>query len=67
MTDMPYRDPSRAVDERVEDLLARMTPDEKVAQLTAISSFKRIGPDGLDPERLAEETRLRTPRSSTID
>lgn len=31
----PYRDPSRRVSERVEDLLARMTLEEKAAQLAA--------------------------------
>lgn len=31
--DAPYRDPSRPVAERVADLLARMTLDEKLAQL----------------------------------
>ncbi|HEV7502704.1 MAG TPA: glycoside hydrolase family 3 N-terminal domain-containing protein, partial [Vicinamibacteria bacterium] len=32
----PYRDPSRSVDERVRDLLGRMTLEEKVAQTLAI-------------------------------
>lgn len=30
-----YRDPASSIDERVRDLLARMTPDEKIAQLTS--------------------------------
>jgi beta-glucosidase len=54
VSDTPYLDASRPVDERVEDLLARMTPAEKVAQLTAISSFKLMGAEGLDPDRIAE-------------
>src|ERR1043165_6159579 len=29
----PYRDPARRVDERVRDLIARMTPEEKFWQL----------------------------------
>ncbi|WNZ08740.1 glycoside hydrolase family 3 N-terminal domain-containing protein [Streptomyces sp. 11x1] len=33
MSTAPYRDPSRPVDERVEDLLARMTLAEKAGQL----------------------------------
>jgi beta-glucosidase len=33
---LPYRDPSRTVDERVADLLGRMTLEEKVAQLQGI-------------------------------
>ncbi|HEY4301063.1 MAG TPA: glycoside hydrolase family 3 N-terminal domain-containing protein [Candidatus Didemnitutus sp.] len=32
----PYRDASRSVDARVQDLLARMTLDEKVAQLQSV-------------------------------
>src|SRR5690606_3817714 len=34
--DAPYRDPTRAVEDRVADLLARMTLVEKVAQLTSV-------------------------------
>jgi beta-glucosidase len=33
----PYRDPSLTVDARVADLLGRMTPDEKVAQLQSVN------------------------------
>jgi beta-glucosidase len=48
----PYRDASRPVDERVADLLARMTRAEKVAQLGSFWAFEVVGPDGLDVERL---------------
>jgi beta-glucosidase len=34
--DAPYRDPSEPVEARVEDLLARMTLDEKLGQMTLI-------------------------------
>jgi beta-glucosidase-like glycosyl hydrolase len=34
--DATYRDPTRSVADRVDDLLPRMTTDEKVAQLTSI-------------------------------
>jgi beta-glucosidase len=33
----PYRDPKLTVDARVADLLGRMTPDEKVAQLQSVN------------------------------
>jgi beta-glucosidase len=37
----PYRDPTVPIEQRVEDLLARMTQDEKIAQLTAIWTQKK--------------------------
>ena len=44
----PYRDPAAPVEQRVENLLARMTQDEKIAQLTAIWTQKNqlFGRDG---------------------
>ncbi len=39
-----YRDPSASVDARVADLLARMTPEEKAAQLNqAHTESKEVG------------------------
>jgi beta-glucosidase len=49
-----YRDPSAPVDERVDDLLARMTLEEKCAQLGG-AWFSRLLADGeLDDQRLQE-------------
>jgi beta-glucosidase-like glycosyl hydrolase len=49
-----YRDPTQPVDERVEDLLERMTLEEKVAQLTGILPFDLLGPAGLDEQKFDE-------------
>ncbi len=48
-----YQDPTLAVDDRVEDLLARMTIEEKVAQLTGTLPFGFLGVDGLDDRQIA--------------
>ena len=50
-----YRDATLPVDERVADLLARMTLEEKLAQLGSIWSFELFRSEAeLDPERIRE-------------
>ena len=47
-----YRDPAAAVDERVSDLLARMTLDEKIAQLHA--AWLKLSSDGKHEARTVD-------------
>jgi beta-glucosidase len=42
----PYRDPAEAVSARVDDLIARMTDEEKVAQLGSRWVFELADPEG---------------------
>ena len=51
MSDAGYRDATRPIDERVDDLLGRMTLEEKVAELTGILPFELLGPTGLDEQK----------------
>ena len=39
-----YEDPTRSVEERVEDLLAQMTTDEKTCQLVTVYGYGRVLP-----------------------
>ncbi len=43
----PYEDPAQPVEKRVEDLVARMTVDEKTAQLVTLYGYNRVTPDYL--------------------
>ena len=43
----PYEDPTLATDVRVADLVARMTPDEKTAQMVTLYGFPRVLKDEL--------------------
>ena len=56
MSDAP--DPM-TVDERVADLLGRMTRQEKLAQLGSVWAFQVVGPDGIKADRLPAGTRRR--------
>ena len=51
--DLPYRDASLTVEQRVEDLLARMTLPEKLAQLGCVWSTQLVVDDGFSDERAA--------------
>ena len=49
-----YRDASLPIEERVRDLLERMTIEEKVAQLGSVWSFEIVGTGTLNPDRARE-------------
>jgi beta-glucosidase len=53
-TQPPYRDPSLPVEERVDDLLARMTDAEKAAQLGSVWMFELAGDGRLSREKTSE-------------
>ncbi|HMI70834.1 MAG TPA: glycoside hydrolase family 3 N-terminal domain-containing protein, partial [Solirubrobacteraceae bacterium] len=48
-----YLDPSLPIDERVADLLDRMTPDEKLAQLGSLWVFEILDGTTVDPAKAA--------------
>ena len=49
-----YRDPSAAIDDRVTDLLGRMTLEEKVAQLGTVWLTALVNDEKFDPDNAAE-------------
>ena len=59
MTDFPYRDPSLPIEERVDDLLGRLSLEEKAGQLSQYFYFGGMGqlPDGIDIDSLPPEAR----------
>ena len=50
-----YRDPNASVEERVENLLALMTLDEKLAQLSCLWSTAFVSTGTFDPNTVAEQ------------
>ena len=74
MTYAPYRDPSLPVEQRVADLLARLTLEEKAGQLTQYFYFAQTVeiPEGFDlstlpPEHLAYVTQPRQVEAALDD
>src|SRR5919199_5463061 len=55
MTEPRYRDPARPLEERVEDLLVRMTLDEKIAQLGCLWSTALVRDDTFDADFAASK------------
>src|SRR5437588_3252413 len=51
-----YRDPHAPVEERVENLLALMTLDEKLAQLSCLWSTAFVSTGSFDPNTVVEKT-----------
>ncbi|MEY2434483.1 MAG: hypothetical protein QOC92_4208 [Acidimicrobiaceae bacterium] len=52
-----YLDPTATVESRVDDLLERMTLDEKAAQLGGVWITDLVSPDGFDEDRAADRLR----------
>lgn len=50
-----YEDPTRTIDERVEDLLSQMTLEEKSCQLATLYGFGRVLQDSLPTARWKDE------------
>ena len=50
-----YEDPKRPVEERVQDLLAQMTVEEKTCQLATLYGYKRVLKDSLPTENWKNE------------
>ena len=55
--DLPYRNPSVPLDERVDDLLARMTLEEKIAQLGGLWITSLVSGARFDADAAAETLR----------
>lgn len=60
MSSLPYRDPNLSIDERVDDLIGRMTLAEKAGQMFHPSTF-------LPDETVSADTRVREARSAVVE
>lgn len=52
---LPYQNPALPTEQRVEDLLSRMTLEEKIAQMSHIHSWQILNGQQLDPAKLKEK------------
>lgn len=51
---LPYQNPQLPVEERVDDLLGRMTLEEKIGQITHLHSYRIFDGQELNPDKLKE-------------
>ncbi len=62
MTDLPFRNPGLSIDERVEDLLARLSLEEKAGQVTQYFYFGTFAQDLADDGSPEAHQFLESPR-----
>ncbi len=65
-TGMTYRNPAAAIDERVDDLLGRMTLEEKLAQLGCVWSTQLVADEAFAPAKARELLRHGTGQVTRI-
>ena len=70
-TQLAYQNPARPLEERVKDLLNRMTLDEKIAQLGCLWSTALVRDDTFDAKYVAAKmphgTKTRSNAESWLD
>lgn len=51
-TILPYQDPQQPIETRVQDLLGRMTLEEKIAQIGSVWVYELLNDQRLNPDKV---------------